>query len=506
MKINIKKLGKTWTIIIIIILIIIGYYFIKNIFKDPTEGFNTEKITKGIVLQEVSETGSVRATQDINLGFKSVGRVTKINVEIGDKVKKGDVLAELDSNQVSAQLQSAKAALNSANNQYDKLVNGATPENIKTYQDSVDLANNDLKSTYSNASNVLNDVYTKIYNAYNIVATINNNYFNLMDQQSFKVSESKNDFKQNMDDIKLYIDKALRSQKNSDIDETISETLIDLDNIFNDLKIIREQCEDGKYYFSVSSTDKTSLDAQRAYITTASTSLTSLQSNIKSYKKALQKAEDSLTSVLAFARPEDVGIYKSQISQAQANVKALQSQLSDNYLFSPIDGLITEVNIKSGQIISTSQPAVKILSTDPFEIKTYIYEQDIVNVKIGDSVKIELVAFPNKNFMGKVMIINPAETIVDNVVYYEVTIEFPNQPEEIRSGMTADITIETNKKNNVLRVIKNAIVKIDGKETVQVFSNNKIEDREITTGLEGNDYYEVTKGLSLGDTIITGKK
>ena len=52
--------------------------------------------------------------------------------------------------------------------------------------------------------------------------------------------------------------------------------------------------------------------------------------------------------------------------------------------------------------------------------------------------------------------IDPAEKIVDNVVYYEVTIDFSNQAEGIKSGMTADIVIETNKKDNVLMIPKNS--------------------------------------------------
>ena len=115
-------------------------------------------------------------------------------------------------------------------------------------------------------------------------------------------------------------------------------------------------------------------------------------------------------------------------------------------------------------------------------------------------------AFPKQTFDGKVLLIDPAETIIDNVVYYEVTIEFPNQPDGIRSGMTSDITIEANKKDNVLRIPKNAVVQIDGTETAQVMKGSKIENRTITAGLEGNDYFEVTSGLTGGDEIITGKK
>lgn len=461
------KIRKKWIIIIVIILIIIGYYIIKPFFRSPIEGLVIEGVSKGTILQEVSETGSVRATQNISLGFKLAGKIANIKVDVGDNVKRGDVLVELDSSQILAQLQSAEAALNYTTNQYDS---------------GVAVAKDNLQSAYNSASNVLNDAYTKIYNTYNAVVSVKNDYFSLMDQEGIKVSEAKNDINKNMQDVRNFLD------NNGDIDSIISQMLTILGNVYNDLKIIRDQCELGVYYSKVSSTDKTSLDTQKTNINTALTSLTTSQASISSYKIALQKSKDST------------------VEQAKADIDALQSQLNDNYLISPIDGIITEVNVKRGEVASTVKSAISLLSLEPFQIKAYIYEQDIINVKVGNDVKINLVAFPKKIFVGKILSINPAETIVDNVVYYEVAINFSNQPEGIRSGMTADVTIETDKKEDVLRIPKNAIMQIDGIETVQVVRDNKPVEQTITTGLEGNDYYEVVSGLSGDDQIIVGKK
>jgi RND family efflux transporter MFP subunit len=496
--INLRKINKIWIIAIIIILIIIGYYVVKSVFKSPTDGLVIEKIQKGSVLQEVSETGSIRATEDISLGFKSIGRISEINVSVGENVKKGDVLAKLDLSQTSAQLQSAKAALDSAKTEYDKLVNGLTQEDIKTYQNAVTSAKDDLQGVYNSSRNTLNNAYTKIYNSYTTVVSLQNDYFGPMDQSGIKVLNSRNDINTNMQDIKKYLD--------GDIDIALSRMTIALDNIYNDLKIVREQCDEGAYYSTVSAAYKTTIDTQKEYINTASTSITTSQQDVNSYKIALQKAEDNLALKTANARPEDIDIYKASISQAQANVDALQSQLNDNYLASPINGKITDINMKRGQIVSPSQSVIDLLSTEPFQIKVNIYEQDIVNVKVGNSVKINLVAFQKENFTGKVLSIDPAETIVDNVLYYEVTIDFSNQPEGVRSGMTADIVIETNKKDNVLKIPKNAVSQIEGIDTVQVLKGNKIENRTIILGLEGNDYLEVVSGLKEGDQIITGKK
>lgn len=478
-------------------MIIVGYFVVKSFLKNPNDGYITEKVGKGEVSQEISETGNVKATENVSLGFKTTGKIARINVSVGNSVKKGDILAELDLGQLFSQLRNYQAALDVAKTQYDKLLNGSTPEDIKIYENALVSAQNDLDSAQDSAVNTLNDAYTKIYNSYTAAISIQSSYFSMSDQQGIKVHDNRNGISENMQSA---------NPANKPVDEALSQMIISLNNVYNYLKIIREQCDEGIYYSKISSTDKASLDTHKGYINTALTNVTASQQDINSYKIALQEAKDDLALETANPRQEDIDIYQAQVQQAQANVDLYQSQANDGYLRSPIDGTITEINAKRGETVSAASAIINLLSSEPFQIKANIYEQDIVNVKQSDAVKINLVAFPKQTFEGKVISIYPAEKIIDNVVYYEVTIDFPNQPEGIKSGMTADIVIETNKKENVLRVQRSAVESIDGKEMVQVVNKKKIEDRQITTGLEGNDYVEVLSGLSEGNEIVIGKK
>jgi HlyD family secretion protein len=493
-----KRIKKKWIIIGIIIFIIIGYFIVANFLKKPLDNFITEKAIRGQVLQEISETGSIKATESVSMGFKTMGKIAKINVTVGDNVKKGNILAELDLNQSSAQLQSAEATLRASQQQYEKLLNGLTEGDIKVYQDDVVASKYDLQAAYDSSLNTLNDAYTKIYNAYTAAVSVRNSSFSAIDQNSTRVSDSVNSINSNMQDIKTYLV--------GDIDNAITHMIIVLGNISNDLKIIRDQCDEGIYYSKVSSTDKTTLDAQKGYINTASASVTSSQKSINLYKIALRESQDILILKTTKPRAEDINISQSQIDQAKANIYLYQSQISDAYLRSPINGKITNVNAKRGEVASPSEPIINLLSSDPFQIRANIYEQDIVNVKLGDLVLINLVAFPKQTFEGKIIAIEPAEKIIDNVVYYEVAIDFLNQPNAIKSGMTADIVIITNDKNNVLRVSKNAVENINGKDMLQVITKGKVESRQVTIGLEGNNYVEVLAGLNEGEDVVIGKK
>jgi len=126
-----------------------------------------------------------------------------------------------------------------------------------------------------------------------------------------------------------------------------------------------------------------------------------------------------------------------------------------------------------------------------------------VKVKIGDPVQIKLTAFPGETFSGKVISTDPASKLIEGVVYYGVTIDFQEPPSEVRPGMTADITIKTNSKENVLAVPQSAIEDKNGKTFVKILKDEKVQERQIQTGLKGsNDLVEVISGVQAGEEVI----
>jgi multidrug efflux pump subunit AcrA (membrane-fusion protein) len=143
-----------------------------------------------------------------------------------------------------------------------------------------------------------------------------------------------------------------------------------------------------------------------------------------------------------------------------------------------------------------------MIPDNPFQITVDIYEEDVVKLAIGNAVEIKLTAFPDKIFKGKVVSIDPAEKIIEGVVYYEAKIELEDYPETIKPGMTADLTIKTVTKENVLAIPGAAIEEKDNKTTVQVFKKRHLETREIEIGLKGsNDIVEVISGLEEGEEV-----
>jgi len=515
-----NRAKKTILLIIVVLLTFFGIYQI--FFKKGKTEFTLYEVAWGNIVQEISETGQVQKGEEINLSFKASGRIREIYVKVGDQVDSGENLAKLETAELAIQLQEAKAVWDIAQAKLNKLLAGPTQEEIKVSQTAVensqvslDTSLQGLKDVYEDALNVSDDSYLKIYNAFNEVDSIQRTYFTSNDQESIRVRENKNKVSSAMVQAKTYLDIAKANSTDEKIDTSLSEMKKALEVTSDALKIIRETCEESTYRSLVSSTNKTSLDTHRGYINIAITNLANSQQSIisakftiESAKVTLQAAEDNLDLKTAPARQEDIDLYQAQVNQAEAQVQLLENQIRDATLKSPTKGQITKINKKAGEM---TQPALQeaviiLLPATPFEVKVDIYEEDVVKINIGDPVEISLISFPEKIFKGKVITINPAEEIIEGVVYYEVVIDFEEAPEGLKTGMTADIVIKVASRDNVLVIPKTAIEKKDDKSLVKVLKGENFGEREIKIGLIGSDdNVEIISGLEEGEKVVITK-
>ena len=529
-------------ILIIVVIAVLGFIIYNFFVKDREPEYILEKVSYGTVIKEVSETGAVKISEEVNLSFRNSGRIEKIYVKVGDKVELGQELAKLDTSQLYIELTEAQAILEVAEADYNKLLAGSSAEEVKVAETEVlnaeivldnakqsleDIkadAEEDLNQAYENALDVLDDAYLKLYNAYNVVDDIRRTYFSSRDQTSLIVKENSDKIKNALNSVKVYIDEAKADALHEDIDIAIFETKDALSDTKQALEAVRDAAETITYRDTVSSSDKTSLDNQKTYINTVYTDLVAAQQNISLTKitnetntntaeasvstagAKLQKAQDELDLKKAGPTQENIDLYSAKIKQAQAKVSLLYNKINEAVLKSPIQGQITEINKREGETVQTTDSVISFLPEGPFQVEVDIYEEDIVDVKVDNFVRISLPAFPDEVLEGRVISIDPAEKLIDGVVYYEVNIIFSTEKENIKPGMTADVVLETDKKENVLIVARVALRKINGEKIVRVFKKGKAEERKIEIGLEGDEYVEVISGLVEGDEVIIGEK
>ncbi len=539
-------------ILIIIITGIIIFTIYQGFLKKEKPDYSLLKVSLGTVVQEVSETGTVKKGEKIDLSFKNTGRIENVYVKVGDEVKEGDILLELDTSELEKQILSARASLEAKQAELNKTLAGATEEEIRVLETALENAKISLENAQKNLEDVkttaitnLNKDYQDAQDAVNTAYlyfissfyTLNDLYDDstLRAVFSIKNSQVKNDalndweeVKKEKTEIKNYIDLMNDDPSRQNIDTALRELNSSLNILYNCLNLTEEglyatvtgvggltSTQLNSYKSDVSSaksdiqTQISNLnDAQQTILTTKDTNQSNIntaEAKVNIDQGKVKTAEDNLALKKAPPREVDLATLHAQLKQAQAEVSLLQNKIKEVVLKSPAQGKIIEINKKVGEIVQPmlAGSVISILPAVPFEIKVDIYEEDVVKTKIGNLVDITLVAFPNQTFKGRVVNIDPAEKLIDEVVYYEVTIGFEETIEGIKPGMSADVVIKTASKENILVIPEEAIRTKDDKTIVQILKDGEIENREIEIGLKGsNDLVEVVSGLEEGEEVI----
>ena len=496
-----KRKRNIWIIVILIIIILIGFLIFGR--KNNTGSIQTGFATKQNLQETVLTTGQVVSGTDLDLSFQSGGIVRQLLVSEGDKVSAGQTLATLDQAGAQATLTSARGSLAQAQASYNKLVNGATPNDIKTAQDAVASARVNLANSYNSVLNILNNSYTAIYNAYSAVSTLQNNYFSTSDQQGIQVQDNKNSMNSDLASARTIIKQAIDTDS---MDLAVTSLSKYLNDTFNSLQTVRDQCDQGIYYYKVSASDKASIDSQKTTVNSAMSNINTLQSNIASYKSAVQAAEDNLTLKQASPRQEDVDLAKAQILSAQGQVDSARAVLNNLVVVAPENGTITQIDIKVGEQATPSKEVMILQDIGNLHAEADVSEANVASLQVGQPIDYTFDALgPDQHFAGKVLTINPASIVISGVVDYLVKGSFDNVP-GIKPGMTANMTILVAKKDNTLSVPSTAIINTNNNQYVRVIDNDKNKTYhkvQVRTGLQADGgLVEITSGLKDGQEII----
>lgn len=529
------KKNKTYLIIAVVVVVVLAYFFFSNGNGEPAH--KTYKVSYGNVYQEISETGIVRPAKTINLAFETQGKVAGIKVKAGDKVVAGQELVVLDRDELNLQVVQAQATLETSQARLDKVLAGASAEDIQVYETAVANAEVALADTIVDAGSDLDHTYKDMlvvsYDAYvgcddatrNKIDQFFDNPRGASPQLKFSSSNSMLDSA--VENERFFIEGALNSWLSSinalndfsDLDAYI----ITVENNVNQVKSFLDKVALAVNDLTAgTSLTQTTIDTWKLAVATAratisadltavtnqkqtisSTKITN-QININTAESTLKTAQNNLSLKKAAPREADLSLARAEVRQAEASLALSYQRLNQSVIKSPIAGVVTKINTEIGERTQVGQIVVSVDSEGEFQIEVDVYEEDIPWVKIGDPVDIEIVAFPDETLKGHVVSVNPSEKLIGGVVYYEAEISFDDKREALKNGMTADIVILTDKRENVLIIPKDSVSKRDGGRIVEVLLGEIVEERDVKTGLEGTDgHVEIISGLSEGDEVIS---
>ena len=273
-----------------------------------------------------------------------------------------------------------------------------------------------------------------------------------------------------------------------------------------------------------------SVDQQRASIENSKAQLRRLEATTnydklmyERYKNLLKKgyvskAEVDQLEATYLADVANIQAQKAQIKQSEASLRTAESNLGYTKIISPVDGVIISKNVEVGETVASSFQTPELFSVaedlTEMQIEANVSEADIGNVSVGQEADYTLDGYPNETFKGHVDQVRLSSTNTSNVVTYTVVISVKNEDLKLKPGMTANVSIVVDKKENILTAINPALkftplgkdVKYDT-QGIWVLKNNKPTRVDIQTGVYDDSKTEIISNeLKEGDMAIIGRK
>jgi RND family efflux transporter MFP subunit len=516
--------------ILLVVAVGVGvFFYVKN--QAPKN--ITMVVRPSEFIQQVSVAGKVIPTERLDLSFEQSGRVTNVATKIGDAIFAGQVLVSQDTSQLEARLVEIQANIDLQKAKLNQFLSGASAEDLTLAQTaitnaetSVLNAKDSLLNTKQSLVDVIKDAYTKgddaVLNKADQMFS-NPHTINLRLNVSSVDSSLRSELEVERGIIGSMLQKWSVSTNALTTDSDLVAPLLEAKQNLNTLKSFFEKLSlvvnnpnscvftYGNPCDPVSSTWKTDVSTARVTIITASGNITSAEGAYKTSISALKTAEGNLKTAndqyvikKAPARSADVSVYQAQVNQAEASKQDILAQLYKKQVRAPIAGVVTAVEAKVGKIVGANESIVSMISSGSLEIESFVPEKNLPFVKIGDSANVSLDAYGSEVFFEtKVVSIDPSETIRDGVTTYRIVLQFVEQDERVKPGMTASVIVNTEKKSNVISVPQGIIELDKGNKVVKVLVGETIEYRTVETGSVSTlGTIEIISGLSDGDIVV----
>jgi HlyD family secretion protein len=192
---------------------------------------------------------------------------------------------------------------------------------------------------------------------------------------------------------------------------------------------------------------------------------------------------------------------KTNLANALEDLTDIKNDISFYTIASPIDGIITEINVNAGDYVRAETTIAKVVNNNNIEFSIDIDELDISDVKLGQEVLVTIDALKAtkvKPLSGSISVIALEGNTSNDVTTYPVTISLQGN-DNIKIGMNANAEIITQKKENVLMLPVEAITTRKNKQYV---TKKDGTSTEVQVGLYNEDNIEIISGLSEGDSVL----
>lgn len=490
------------TSVAVLVVILLAFYFLRG----GATKVESVTVVKGDVVQQVAVTGKTVAVQDISIGFDKTGRVSRSYADVGSKVKAGDTLVVLENADLAAQVAQARANLSQ---EQIKLAQ-ARQSGQSGYDDARANMISKIRDAYVKSDDAVRNNIDQFFTSPRTSST--NIEFSFEDGGTQYDYPLDTNLRLAVNAKRLSVEKILIGWEMSlsQLDSSALDLPQAIRNTEQNLNAVKSLLDDVAFLANTIKTTEFKYEATianyKSIISAARSNVSLATTNIISAREKLTSAPQKVTSnsTIDF---DTVLSQEARVEQFVAALASAQAEYEKSVITSPINGIVTVQDGKVGETVNAGTKIVSIISDKDLEIEANVSEVNIGKVSLGNTVSISFDAFPGETFTGKIFYIEPAETIVDNIVNYKIKVSIDTPIPNIKSGLTSNLIIRTNEKLGVIKIPLYAITREGDTASVLrvVGTKGETEKITVTTGLIGNDgSVEILSGLSEGDVLTVG--
>lgn len=546
--------GKRFVIVLVLVCMVSagGYYWYRRSAavarKAQSSGFAVGQVKMGDLEVSVNAQGSLAMSTERDVLSKSGGTVDTLSVAEGDRVAAGQTLARLSSSSLENQVEKLELDLQTLQNQLDDLLKPAA-ETVRRSELALEQAELDLQAKrldqerLSVTSPISGTVQSVSVEAGDEVSS-GKAVCTIQDDDSLALIVPLSQFQVNRVAVGNRVSVAFDSLKAtgdyhlagviSEVGQTaymlgktavvdVTVALESSDGIMSGMTGV------ALFKLSTGTTVTVSGTVKALSSTTVTTKVAGEVATVDvevgdrvfsgdvlfkltsdSIDLAVQQAENAVEIArksyesLTTKTEEDPQVrdLRLRVQQAQSNLDRAREDVQNLTIVSPVTGVVLSTSVNAGDTVNGYTKIATVAETGKMSVDISVDELDIVKTKLGQEATITVSALSGKEFRGKVVSISPKGVASSGVATFGVTIQVTD-PTGLLSGMTADVTIVTENKTNVLLAPAEAIVTSNNKHTAIVVSPDGTKTAtQVQVGSSNGTYTEILSGLKEGDSVV----
>ena len=430
-----------------------GFFYIQNEnqAKHKHSRRNIITVKRGPADLTVLATGIIRPVHEVKLSPKQTGLLIKLHVKQGDRVKTGQVIAEMDASNLQGQVEAARGTYLAAMARLEKMQHGNRPQEVAASK-----------------------------------------------FQELRGQKAVHQAKVNIGRLGAQIE-ALTAQLKRD------ESFAKRQGLLSGAGAVSEQAKiDAETAATVTLSQLHAAEREREQAEQA----------MAQSQAELEATREQYSLMKSGFRAEDIEEAKNMAVQSRGQLKYMESLLYDTKVRAPFDGIVTQKYADAGAIVTpttsaatTSATSSSIISlSGKLEMVAQVAESNVPKITIGQPVEITATAYPDRVFKGKVTQIAPAAIVTQNVTTFEVHADLTGDPKgELLSGMNVSAKFVTGTIDDAITIPTVCVVSRKGKTGVYVPGDgNEPDFRPVKTGQSLGHDIVILDGLKEGDEVFEG--